>query len=257
METETTDMTEQPRKPAGSPDGGQFNESGKPESDLELEVSNYDRGIGWSGSWYAVPDFLTAEQVHNFFAEHNPPDEAVARMRRLVNQRRSDEASDHYRDDFNARVAQWDAENPAPGATKRKQEKAAAEHESRREAFLESLKRQMWDDPQYQPVRIDNYDAFSLCRVLGEWTAGRKLPPDEQAKLERFPSGFRKGPERQIAGVSWVAANYRLDQIADEALDLEADRREILELLRKLNEQAERSAWTENSILTKMETLPF
>ncbi len=114
-------MTERPRRPAGSPNGGQFVGPLQPESDAELNpVSTpYERGFGWHGTFYASPDadFTTAEQVINYFAEHLPPDTAVAKLRRLVAQEELWKSDTKLRVDMAAAMRHWDAQNPAPGPT--------------------------------------------------------------------------------------------------------------------------------------------
>ena len=78
-------MSEQSRTPAGSPNGGQFAEALHAESSVELDD---DDGLGWDGSFHAVPQFASPSRSSTSSTEHPPPDSTVFKLRRLRTQGR-------------------------------------------------------------------------------------------------------------------------------------------------------------------------
>ena len=79
------------------------------ESTVELVT---DDGLGWDGSFHAVPQFSTATQVFNFFTEHPPPDSTVFKLRRLGKRKARLRRVAKWQADSGRRIARWDAENP-------------------------------------------------------------------------------------------------------------------------------------------------
>lgn len=229
-------MTEQSRRPAGSPDGGQFSSQHRPESEAELEPSRtpYERGIGWPGTFYAAPDhlFTTAEQVVNFFDEHPPPDAAVAKLRRLVTVDQKQQAETRLRDDIRDLLGRWDADHPEPQPDRRGNldQAALAHHRAQREVFYRNLVGQLSDDEKYVPHPCSPYAALLLIRAMRRAEAGRSLPDDEWKKLDRSPTGMGVGGREQTH--QQVIANFGLNRFTDTVLDPEADRRELMDAIR-------------------------
>lgn len=150
-------MSEQSRRPAGSPGGGQFGEVLRRESLADLEI---DDGLGWDGSFHAVPQFPTATQVYNFFTEHAPPDLTVFKLRRMVNERSADDAEQRWKADFDRRSSRWDAENPAPDRGGRRSAALEA-HQRRRDEFLASLEQSMGEAVTMPQIELDRTRRFA------------------------------------------------------------------------------------------------
>lgn len=245
-------MSEQPRQPAGSPRGGEYAPAARGESSVEL--SDDSRGIGWSGSFHAAPpDFDTAEQVVNYFTEHPPPDETVWRLRRLLTAQRKNRADDLWRADARAHLAAWEAQNPVPKAmTKRRQAELEAEHAKRREAFATALHAQMSQDDRFWYSAPTAYTAFLATESLGRWRAAASLPAEERQKIEQLGTGWYRADGTSVNHRDLITEE-RLGEIADQVMDPEAERNEMLGMLREISRGVDMTAWTANQTAVRVD----
>lgn len=223
-------MSEQPRRPAGSPQGGEYAPLARSESPVEL--TDDDKGLGWEGSFHAAPTcFTTAEQVCGFFAQHPPPDATVFRLRRLLTARRKAQIDELWRADLRSRLAAWDAQNPVPNAmTKRRQAELDAEHANRREAFTRALRAQMAEDERYRYHVPSAYASFQAAQALGRWSAASRLPAAERERIERMDTGWSY-PDGSMIDHRDLIGEQGLGEIADQVMDPEAEHNEMMDLL--------------------------
>lgn len=254
-------MNDQPRRPAGGPDGGQFAEAARAESAAELEGAEptaHERGLGWMGTFYAAPDFTTAEQIVNYFDEHLPPDTTVAKLRRLANERETARANARFYADMEAAMRHWDEQNPSPEPSRRRRDndEQPTQHRARREAFQTSVREQLWHDPEYKGAPFDAYSALLACQITRRWEAARQLEPAEREKLNRAWTGWSDETGAD-ATHEWVIERWGLDEFKDQVLDPEADQRDLLNLLRGVAADVDRHAWTQNEVHAAVENIGY
>ena len=161
-------MSTQPRTPAGTPDGGRFEATSRPDAgmDATLVAMNTD---GSDGSIYFPQRLHSADEHLSWWSTVPVPDEVL--------QTAMDDYPNCRTVTINSIMGKWEAPPKQP-------EWSNAEYEARAKESAQQHNERYAQWEQRVPEKLDRFAVRDAVRMHLAWTYRYTLPTEEQAKLE-------------------------------------------------------------------------
>src|SRR5690625_3491693 len=161
-------MSTQPRTPAGTPDGGRFEATSRPDAgmDATLVAMNTD---GSDGSIYFPQRLHSADEHLSWWSTVPVPDEVL--------QTAMDDYPNSRVMTINSIMGKWEAPPKQPEWSKAEYEARVREHGNKHNEALARWKERV-------PEKLDRFAIRDAVRMHLAWTYRYTLPTEEQAKLE-------------------------------------------------------------------------
>src|SRR5690625_2161813 len=175
-------MNTQPRAPMGTPEGGQFAATSRPDAaaDVTHVPMNSD---GSHGSIYFPERLHSADEHLQWWSTVPVPDEVL--------QTAMDDYSNSRVMTINSIVGKWEARPKQPGRSK-------AEYEARAKESAQQHNQRYAQWEQRDPEKLDRFDVRDAVRMHLAWTYRHTLPAEEQTLLVhpacRTTSSHRTSP---------------------------------------------------------------
>src|SRR5699024_7257654 len=162
-------MNTQPRAPMGTPEGGQFAATSRPDAaaDVTLVPMNSD---GSHGSIYFPERLHSADEHLQWWSTLPVPDEVL--------QTGMDDYSNCRVVTINSIVGKWEAPPKQPGWSK-------AEYEARAKESAQQHNQRYAQWEQRVPEKLDRFAVRDAVRMHLAWTYRYTLPAEEQTLLEQ------------------------------------------------------------------------
>lgn len=162
-------MNTQPRAPMGTPEGGQFAATSRPDAaaDVTLVPMNSD---GFHGSIYFPERLHSADEHLQWWSTVPVPDEVL--------QTAMDDYSNSRVVTINSIVGKWEAPPKQPGWSK-------AEYEARAKESAQQHNQRYAQWEQRVPEKLDRFAVRDAVRMHLAWTYRYTLPAEEQTRLEQ------------------------------------------------------------------------
>src|SRR5699024_6990690 len=162
-------MNTQPRAPMGTPEGGQFAATSRPDAaaDVTLVPMNSD---GSHGSIYFPERLHSADEHLQWWSTVPVPDEVL--------QTAMDDYSNSRVVTINSIVGKWEAPPQQPGRSK-------AEYEARPRAHGQKPNERLETWKQRVPEKLARFAVRDAVRMHLAWTYRYTLPAEEQTLLEQ------------------------------------------------------------------------
>src|SRR5690625_4653686 len=162
-------MNTQPRAPMGTPEGGQFAATSRPDAaaDVTLVAMNND---GSHGSIFFPERLHSADEHLQWWSTVPVPDEVLQAV--------MDDYSNCRAVTINSIVGKWEAPPKRPEWSKAEYEARIREHGHKHNEILEEWKQRV-------PEKLDRFAVRDAVRMHLAWTYRYTLPTEEQTVLEQ------------------------------------------------------------------------